>query len=137
MVLRKLQYSVLGTPRVRADSLHVNSPTPGDRSRVHSPTNPHPCPGRGGVGHTIDRCITLPTFEANDAAIELYKYTMHGSSKEKNWCPRGGRGLYDREYLPQMCSRKTQAMNSKLITSTGTGPLQNGTQTPIKYFWGS
>lgn len=27
-------------------------------------------------------------------------------------------------YLPQMCSMKTDAMNSRLITSTGTGPLK-------------
>lgn len=31
--------------------------------------------------------------------------------------------IYDRVYLPQMCSINTAAMNRRLITSTGTGPL--------------
>lgn len=30
--------------------------------------------------------------------------------------------LYARVYLPQMCNMKTEAMKSRLITSTGTGP---------------
>jgi len=30
----------------------------------------------------------------------------------------------ERVYFPQMCSKNTQAMNSRLITRTGTGPLQ-------------
>lgn len=30
--------------------------------------------------------------------------------------------IYDRVYLPQMCSINTEAMNRRLITSTGTGP---------------
>lgn len=30
--------------------------------------------------------------------------------------------IYDRVYLPQMCSINTAAMNRRLITSTGTGP---------------
>ena len=34
--------------------------------------------------------------------------------------------------MPQMCSRNTQAMNSRLITRTGTGPLQNGVSTTNK-----
>ena len=29
----------------------------------------------------------------------------------------------ERVYLPQMCSMKTEAMNTRLMTSTGTGPL--------------
>ena len=32
--------------------------------------------------------------------------------------------IYERVYLPQMWSIKTDAMKSKLITNTGTGPLQ-------------
>ena len=32
--------------------------------------------------------------------------------------------LYARLYFPQMCNMKTQAMNSRDITKTGTGPLQ-------------
>lgn len=31
--------------------------------------------------------------------------------------------VYDLVYLPQMCSINTEAMNRRLITSTGTGPL--------------
>lgn len=34
-----------------------------------------------------------------------------------------GGQVYDRVYLPQMCSINTEAMNRRLITSTGTGPL--------------
>ena len=32
-------------------------------------------------------------------------------------------GGHDLVYLPQMCNRNTQAMNRRLITKTGTGPL--------------
>ena len=32
--------------------------------------------------------------------------------------------VHDLVYLPQMCSRNTHAMKSRLITKTGTGPLQ-------------
>ncbi len=34
------------------------------------------------------------------------------------------RSHYDRVYLPQMWSMNTDAMKRRLITSTGTGPLQ-------------
>lgn len=30
--------------------------------------------------------------------------------------------VYERVYLPQMCNMKTDAMKSKDITNTGTGP---------------
>lgn len=35
---------------------------------------------------------------------------------------------HERVYFPHMCSKKTQAMNSRLITKTGTGPLQEEEQ---------
>jgi hypothetical protein len=35
-----------------------------------------------------------------------------------------GRNDYDRVYFPQMCSMKTEAINSNDITRTGTGPLE-------------
>ena len=31
---------------------------------------------------------------------------------------------HDRVHLPQMCSMNTEAMNTKLMTRTGTGPLK-------------
>ena len=31
--------------------------------------------------------------------------------------------VYERAYFPHICNRNTTAINNKLITSTGTGPL--------------
>lgn len=31
---------------------------------------------------------------------------------------------YERVYFPQMCNMNTDAINNKLITKTGTGPLE-------------
>lgn len=44
-------------------------------------------------------------------------------SCEGSWSMRLWRGTaHERVYLPQMCSINTEAMNSRLMTSTGTGP---------------
>ena len=47
------------TLRIRlVQKVRSNTPPLGTNCRVHSTTKSPPCPGRGDVGHTIDRCIT-------------------------------------------------------------------------------
>lgn len=52
--------------------------------------------------------------------------------------------IYERVYLPQMCNMNTEAMNRRLITNTGTGPLKirregvltfsKNTALPLQYY---
>ena len=70
--------------------------------------------------------VQLPNLEARDSWNEGYSHirsfvigVLFVSMKE------GGGGtfvVYTREYLPQICRRKTEAMKTRLMTKTGTGP---------------
>ena len=92
---------------------------------------------RGGVRATEGPLIEVQLYKYRKFDCEQVKVqadTIHRDNKKgvANELQRVPNrislwpGSYEREYFPQMCRRNTQAIKSKLITSTGTGPLQNG-----------
>ena len=65
--------------------------------------------------------ISLILHSIDDSSILLFYYHTREllGKKIRIPCP-----FHARVYFPHMCNIKTDAMNNKLITNTGTGPLR-------------
>lgn len=98
-----------------------------------------PSPESIGNQVHIKQCQGLLAIEKTDFKSILLCKIIHMNRKSENHYTFGPRyvgffpssflqmtdgcsPVYDLVYLPQMCSINTEAMNRRLITSTGTGP---------------